>query len=121
MTATLPFTKDELEYIESNRDIIENGKLVDLPGTPRANYIDELIYFLASCIRKELKFTYVDTINAESKFRLDSNSVNDPLALGTNKPMVLLLRLASRFKIDPEKIRQILIEFGIAEDGSKTR
>ena len=116
-----PFTKKELEYIEKNRDIIENGKLKDLPSTESPDYTDELIYFLAACIRKELKFDLVETINAESRYRLNSNFIEDPLGLGTDTPIRLLIRLASRFKIDPQKLRQILIEFGIAEDGSKTR
>ena len=123
-----PFTDKELKYIEDNRDIIENGRLKDLLSTESPDYMEKLIYFLAACIRGELKFTYIDTINAESKFRLDSGDIrldsgdtNDPLGLGTDTPIRLLLRLANRFKIDPEKLRQILIEFGIAEDGSKTR
>lgn len=116
-----PFTKEELEYIEKNRAIIENGELKDLPSTEGPGYTDELIYFLAACIRNELKFDLVETVNDESRYRLNSNFIEDPLGLGTDKPIKLLIRLASRFNIDPERLRQILIEFWIAEDGSKTR
>ena len=106
-----PFTEKEKRYIESHQSIIENGELKDLVNDTDDETWD-LIYFLVAALKGSWKF-----IKSEpGKYRLDSiydtKKKGDPLGLGEDIPLRLILRFCTRVKVDPRNAWEILKENG---------